>query len=97
MKAPTQESLPENIRVDMQAILDELSAHAQSIVMTAAQDPKKPIQEAISNLSLPHHQIQSGLQELAAAGFISASQAGGFEFRDQATAEAIQNLSLPRT
>lgn len=96
MKAPTQESLPENIRVDMQAILDELSPHAQSIVMTAAQDPKKPIQEAISNLSLPHHQIQSGLQELAAAGFISASQAGGFEFRDQATAEAIQNLSLPR-
>lgn len=97
MKAPTQESLPENIRVDMQAILDELSQHAQSIVMTAAQDPKKPIQEAISNLNLPHHQIQSGLQELAAAGFISASQAGGFEFRDQATAEAIQNLSLPRT
>ncbi|BDT77342.1 hypothetical protein PKF023_11450 [Polynucleobacter yangtzensis] len=97
MKAPTQESLPENIRVDMQAILDELSQHAQSIVMTAAQDSKKPIQEAISNLNLPHHQIQSGLQELAAAGFISASQAGGFEFRDQATAEAIQNLSLPRT
>ena len=97
MKAPTQESLPENIRVDMQAILDELSSPAQSIVMTAAQDPKKPIQEMISNLNLPHHQIQSGLQELAAAGFISASQGGGFEFRDQATAEAIQNLSLPRT
>ena len=97
MNAPTQESLPENIRVDMQAILDDLSAHAQSIVMTAAQDPKKPIQETVSNLNLPHHQIQSGLQELAAAGFINASQEGGFEFRDQATAEAIQNLSLPRT
>ena len=81
----------------MQAILDDLSAHAQSIVMTAAQDPKKPIQETVSNLNLPHHQIQSGLQELAAAGFINASQEGGFEFRDQATAEAIQNLSLPRT
>ncbi len=97
MNAPTQESLPENIRVDMQAILDDLSAHAQSIVMTAAQDSKKPIQEAISALTLPHHQIQSGLQELAAAGFIAARQGGGFEFRDQATAEAIQNLSLPRT
>jgi hypothetical protein len=33
---------------------------------------------------------------LAAVGFISASQNGGFDFRDQATAEAIQNLSLPR-
>lgn len=97
MNAPTQESLPENIRVDMQAILDDLSSHALSIVMTAAQEPKKPIQEAISILDLPHHQIQSGLQELAAAGFITASQGGGFEFRDQATAEAIQKLSLPRT
>lgn len=97
MIAPAQESLPENIRVDMQAILDDLSTHAQSIVMAAAQDPKKPIQEMISVLNLPHHQIQSGLQELAAAGFISASQSGGFDFRDQATAEAIQNLSLPRT
>ena len=96
MNAPAQESLPENIRVDMQAILDDLSTHAQSIVMAAAQDPKKPIQEAISFLNLPHHQIQSGLQELAAVGFISASQNGGFDFRDQATAEAIQNLSLPR-
>ena len=97
MNAPTQESLPENIRVDMQAILDDLSAHAQSIVMTASQDPAKPIEEAISILNLPHHQIQSCLQELAAAGFILARQGGGFEFRDQATAEAIQNLSLPRT
>ncbi|WP_216252275.1 helix-turn-helix transcriptional regulator [Polynucleobacter sp. 71A-WALBACH] len=96
MNAPTQESLPENIRVDMQAILDDLSAHAQSIVMTASQNPEKPIEEVISILDLPHHQIQSGLQELASAGFILARQGGGFEFRDQATAEAIQHLSLPR-
>jgi hypothetical protein len=40
MNAPAHESLPENIRVDMQAILDDLSTHAQSIVMATAQDPK---------------------------------------------------------
>lgn len=97
MNAPTQESLPENIRVDMQAILDDLSAHAQSIIMTASQDSQKPLEDAITTLNLPHHQMQSGLQELAAAGFISARQGGGFEFRDQATAEAIQKLSLPRS
>ena len=96
MNAPTQESLPEGIRVDMQAILDDLSSHAQSIIMTASQDAKKPIEDVITALNLPHHQSQSGLQELAAVGFISAKQGGGFEFRDQATAEAIQKLSLPR-
>ncbi|MFZ4379589.1 MAG: LuxR C-terminal-related transcriptional regulator [Polynucleobacter sp.] len=97
MNAPTQELLPEGIRVDMQAILDDLSSHAQSIIITASQDAKKPIEDAITTLNLPHHQSQSGLQELAAVGFISAKQGGGFEFRDQATAQAIQKLSLPRS
>jgi hypothetical protein len=97
MNAPTQESLPEGIRVDMQAILDDLSSHAQSIIITASQEPKNPIEDAIITLNLPHHQSQSGLQELAAVGFISAKQGGGFEFRDQATAQAIQKLSLPRS
>jgi DNA-binding CsgD family transcriptional regulator len=97
MNAPTQESLPEGIRVDMQAILDDLSSHAQSIIITASQEPKNPIEDAIITLNLPHHQSQSGLQELAAVGFISARQGGGFEFRDQATAQAIQKLSLPRS
>jgi hypothetical protein len=81
----------------MQAILDDLSSHAQSIIITASQDPKNPIEDAIITLNLPHHQSQSGLQELAAVGFISAKQGGGFEFRDLATAQAIQKLSLPRS
>ena len=97
MNVPTQESLPEGIRVDMQAILDDLSSHAQTIAICASRDSKIPIEEAIAALGFPHHQIQSGLQELAAVGFISARQGGGFEFRDQATAEAIQKLSLPRS
>lgn len=97
MNAPAQETLPEGIRVDMQAILDDLSSHAQSIIIAASQDVKKPIEDVIAELSLPHRQIQSGLQELAAVGLISARQGGGFEFRDQATAEAIQKLSLPRS
>ena len=97
MNAPTQELLPEGIRVDMQAILDDLSSHAQSIIITASQDAKNPIEDVIAALDLPHHQVQSGLQELAAVGFISAKQGGGFEFRDLATAQAIQKLSLPRS
>lgn len=96
MNAPTQESLPENIRVDMQAILDDLSVHAQSIIMTASQNAKNPIEDVVTALNLPHHQIQSSLQELTAVGFIATRQGGGFEFRDQATAEAIQKLSIPR-
>jgi hypothetical protein len=35
MQAPAQESLPEGIRVDLQAILDDLSPQAQSIIIFA--------------------------------------------------------------
>ena len=96
MSIPEQESLPEGIRVDLQAILDDLSSSAQSIVIFASQDPKQPIEDAITSLNLPHHLSQGALQELASVGFISARQGGGFEFRDLTTAKAIQRLSLPR-
>jgi hypothetical protein len=58
---------------------------------------KRSIEDAIASLHLSHHQSQSALQELAAIGFISAKQGGGFEFRDSATAQAIQKLSIPRS
>ncbi|MDP3620611.1 MAG: LuxR C-terminal-related transcriptional regulator [Polynucleobacter sp.] len=96
MQAPVRESLPEGIRVDLQAILDDLSPPSQSIVLFAAKDPSQSIEQAIAALHLPHHQSQGALHELTSIGVIVAKQGGGFEFRDLATAEAIQRLSLPR-
>lgn len=96
MQVPAQESLPEDIRVDLQAILDDLSPQAQSIIHNASLDSQKPIEDAVASLQLSHHQSQSALQELASIGFISAKQGGGFQFRDLTTAEAIKKLSLPR-
>lgn len=97
MVVPTQESLPEGIRVDLQAILDDLSPQAQALIISASQDANQSIENAITSLHLPHHQSQSALQELTAIGFISAKQGGGFELRDLATAQAIQKLSIPRS
>jgi DNA-binding CsgD family transcriptional regulator len=97
MVVPTQESLPEGIRVDLQAILDDLSPQAQALIISASQDANQSIENAITSLHLPHHQSQSALQELATIGFISAKQGGGFELRDLATAQAIQKLSIPRS
>lgn len=97
MAAPTQESLPEGIRVDLQAILDDLSPQAQALIVSASQDPKHSIEDAITSLHLPRHQSQGALQELASIGFIAAKQGGGFEFRDSATAQAVQKLSVPRS
>ena len=96
MSAPTQESLPEGIRVDLQAILDDLTPVAQSIVIIAAQDPNGDIEGAIMTLNLSQKNSQAALQELTSVGFLSARQGGGFEFRDLTTAQAIQKLSLPR-
>ena len=96
MSAPTQESLPEGIRVDLQAILDDLTPVAQSIVIVAAQDPNQDIEGAITTLNLSQKNSQAALQELTSVGFLSARQGGGFEFRDLTTAQAIQKLSLPR-
>jgi DNA-binding CsgD family transcriptional regulator len=96
MNAPAQESLPEGIRVDLQAILDDLTPAAQSIVMIAAQDPNRDIEGAIITLNLTPKNSQAALHELTSVGFLSARQGGGFEFRDLTTAQAIQKLSLPR-
>ena len=96
MNAPAQESLPEGIRVDLQAILDDLTPVAQSIVMIAAQDPNRDIEGAIMALNLSPKNSQAALHELTSVGFLSAGQGGGFEFRDLTTAQAIQRLSLPR-
>ena len=96
MSAPTQESLPEGIRVDLQTILDDLTPVAQSIVIIAAQDPRKDIDGAIATLNLSQKNSQVALQELTSVGFLSGRQGGGFEFRDLTTAQAIQKLSLPR-
>ena len=97
MQVPAQESLPEDIRVDLQAILDDLSPQAQSLIICASQDSKYSIESAMALLHFPEYQGQSALQELAAIGFISTKQGGGFEFRDLATAQAIRKLSLPRS
>jgi DNA-binding CsgD family transcriptional regulator len=96
MSAPTQESLPEGIRVDLQAILDDLTPIAQSIVIIAAQDPDRDIDGAIATLNLSQKNSQAALQELTSVGFLTGRQGGGFEFRDLTTAQAIQKLSLPR-
>ena len=97
MVVPIQESLPEGIRVDLQAILDDLSPQAQALIISASHDAHQSIENSITALHLPHHQSQSALQELAAIGFISTKQGGGFELRDLATAQAIQKLSIPRS
>ena len=94
--SPDQEVLPEGIRVDLQAIFDDLSSSAQSIAMFAAQDGKQDFDAAVSFLKLTEKNSQAALQELTSVGLLTAGQAGGFKFRDQTTANAIQKLSIPR-
>ena len=46
-------------------------------------------------MDLPQHQLQSAIQELTALGLVVPKQAGGFEFRDALTAQALAKLNTP--
>jgi DNA-binding CsgD family transcriptional regulator len=95
LQAPDLESLPEGIRVDLQTMLDDMSAIARDLILSAADHADMPISQVIQSFDLPQHQLQSAIQELTALGLVVPKQAGGFEFKDALTAQAIAKLNTP--
>lgn len=95
LQAPDLESLPEGIRVDLQTMLDDMSTIARDLILSAADHADLPITQIIQSFDLPQHQLQSAIQELTALGLVVPKQAGGFEFRDALTAQAIAKLNTP--
>lgn len=91
---PAADAVPEGIRVDLRAMLDSLSEPSRAFVMKYAQNSEVEIEEVFTALAMPHHQSQACLQELTGIGLMNAKAGGGFEFRDGATLEAIQRLSV---
>lgn len=87
-------ALPLAIRADLQALLDGLSAASKQLIVTAATEPTKSIDDFIVQAGLPHHQTQSCLSELTASGLIAPKSGGGFQFRDLMTAQAIHSLTV---
>lgn len=95
LQAPDLESLPEGIRVDLQTMLDDMSTIARDLILSAADHADLPISQVILSFDLPQHQLQSAIQELTALGLVVPKQAGGFEFRDALTAQALAKLNTP--
>lgn len=93
MTVPDLDLLPEGVRVDLQALLDQLSPVANSLIFKAAISPEKSIEDLVLELKSPRPVLQAAIQELASFGLILPSQGNGFEFRDVATAHAIKQLS----
>lgn len=94
MRSLDHHALPQAIRADLQALLDGLSVVSKQMIVTAATDPLKPIDDVVSKAGLPHHQTQSCLSELTASGLIAPKSGGGFQFRDLTTAQAIHSLTV---
>ena len=94
LQMPAIDELPEGIRVDLRALLDNLSPVAKELVLRAANDIETPLLTILSAMNEPHHKEQACIQELTNSGLIAASQGGGFEFRDLSTALAIKHLSI---
>ncbi len=93
LQAPDMESLPEGIRVDLQAMLDDMSQTAKELILSAAEHVDIPIAQIIQSFDLPQHQLQGAIQELTALGLVVPKQEGGFEFRDAVTAQAFARLN----
>ena len=94
LQMPAIDELPEGIRVDLRALLDNLSPLAKELVLRGANDLEAPLLSILSSMNEPHHKEQACIQELTNSGLIAASQGGGFEFRDLSTALAIKHLSI---
>ena len=95
LQMPAIDELPEGIRVDLRALLDNLSPVAKELILRAANDLDIPLLTILTSMNEPHHKEQACIQELTNSGLIAASQGGGFEFRDLSTALAIKHLSIP--
>ncbi len=95
MTVPESDNLSEAIRVDLQALIDSLSASANKVITFAANDIERSIEDCMRDMHFPHHQTQHCLHELTASGLVAPRIGGGFEFRDVATAHAIRNLNVP--
>ena len=95
LQMPAIDELPEGIRVDLRALLDNLSPVAKELILRAANDLDTPLLTILTSMNEPHHKEQACIQELTNSGLIAASQGGGFEFRDLSTALAIKHLSIP--
>jgi DNA-binding CsgD family transcriptional regulator len=87
-------ALPQAIRADLQALLDGLSVVSKQLIVHAATEPSKSIDDFVAQAGLPHHQTQSCLSELTASGLIAPKAGGGFQFRDLMTAQAIHSLTV---
>ena len=94
LQAPAMEALPEDIRVDLRAMLDSLSSLAKECLLRAANQPDSSLFAILSAMNEPQHKVQACIQELLTSGLIVASQDGDFEFRDLATAQAISRLNI---
>jgi len=94
MQVPDIDVLPDDIRVDLQALMDSLSESSRTLITAAAVDPQRAIDDYIEELNLPHHQTQTCLSELTSSGLVAPRAGGGFQFRDMTTAQAINKLSV---
>jgi len=95
LQMPAVDVLPEGIRVDLRASLDNLSPLAKELILRSANHLESPILSILSSMQEPHHQEQACIQELTNSGLIAPSQGKGFEFRDLSTALAIKQLCVP--
>lgn len=94
MKVPDLELLPDQIRVDLQALLDSLSSEARALIVLAAAEPDRAVDEFLSELSFSDQLTQACLNELTISGLVAPRTGGGFQFRDLSTAQAIHKLSI---
>ena len=92
MDEPELDLLPEGVMVDMQAMVDDLSAPARQVIFVAADHPGCATEELLSIVSIPRPVMQVALQELTNAGLIRPRDKNHFDFRDALTISAITQL-----
>lgn len=93
LEEPNIDLMPDGVRVDIQALFDDLTPIARHIALLASQTSAMTTDVLLAELRIPRPLVQHGLRELIQSGLIFMSADGVIQFRDALTAEAIAQLN----
>lgn len=91
---PSEEKQVEQLRFDLQSLVDGLSDRSRELLFRVAESPGVPIERHMEEMRCSFAEAQHILHDITSAGLFAVKQSGGFEMRDPLTAAALTGLRV---
>lgn len=94
MAQPSEQKLVEQLRFDLQSLVDGLSDRSRELLFRVSDSPDIPIERHMEEMRCSFSEAQHILHDITSAGLFAVKQSGGFEMRDSLTAAALTRLRV---